>query len=128
PMAGAARPDALFLMAHCWRLTDAIHAGELMTILGGREAVEARGWREAELGRYLDLLAPGPEPAVSPERIVSVLGRRDRITPFSSGADLINSWAVPLDNRFIWKRGHFSIPATSTRMTEPADRLRQILR
>lgn len=121
------RPDALFLMAHSWRLTDAIREGELMEILGGRGAVEARGWREETLARYLDLLAPGPEPALPPERIVSVLGRYDRITPFSSGADLINSWGVPLDNRFIWKRGHFSIPAASLRLTEPADRLRQVL-
>lgn len=78
--------------------------------------------------RYLGLLAPGAAPPIPPDRIVSILGKRDRVTPFASGARLINSWRVPAENRFIWNRGHFSTLVTLMQNHAPLDRFRDILR
>ncbi len=122
------RPDALLLITHCWQFDAAIQQGELMRIWDGRQAVEAKGWDEQRVNAYLSLLAPGPAPALSPDRIVTVLGRRDRITPFASGAKLVERWAIPEHNRFIWDRGHFSIPVTLLRDPAPLERFLQILR
>ena len=121
------RPDALFLITHCEDLGAAVKAGELMRVWGGQDQVEAQGWTEDHIQAYLSLLAPGSVPSVSPERIVTVLGRRDRITPFASGARLIDRWGVPEGNRFIWDRGHFSIPVTMMRNMAPLNRLHDIL-
>lgn len=122
------RPDALLLITHCRQLLEAVMEGELMRILGGREAVEAEGWRPEQLEAYLGLLAPGPVPAVTPERIVTVLGRRDVITPFASGLRLVDRWEVPKQNRFTWDRGHFSIPLMMMRDPAPILRFCEILR
>ncbi len=125
---GRLRPGALFLVTHCRRLLDTVTGGELMIIFGGREAVEARGWTVEMLAPYLDLLSPSGTPAVPPERIVSVLGRRDRITPFASGRDLVQSWGVPERNLFIWDRGHFSVPVTLMRNPAPVERFCAVFR
>ena len=65
---------------------------------------------------------------MSPERIVTVLGRRDRITPFAAGLKQIEAWRIPEANRFIWNRGHFSIPPTLMRNAAPIDRFCEILK
>lgn len=121
------RPDALFLITHCWQFDAVMKQGELIRIWDGQEALDAQGWRKETLHAYLSLLAPGAVPAVPPERIVTVLGRRDRITPFASGSTLIERWGIPERNRFIWDRGHFSIPVTLMRDTAPLDRFCEIL-
>jgi hypothetical protein len=56
-----------------------------------------------------------------------VLGKRDRITPFASGERLVERWRVPEENRFIWDRGHFSVPLTLMRNDAPFRRLKEIL-
>lgn len=122
------RPDALFLITHCWQFGDALEEGELLRIWGGEDDVRAKGWQPETVGRYLGLLTPGAAPPIPPDRIVSVLGRRDRITPFASGVELVNSWRVPEENRFIWDRGHFSIPVTLMRHHAPLDRFNEVLR
>jgi pimeloyl-ACP methyl ester carboxylesterase len=121
------RPDALLLITHCWQLDDAMQAGELMRIWGGQEMVEAQGWSEERVHAYLSLLAPGPVPGLSPDRIVTILGRRDCITPFASGLKLIDRWGVPEANRFIWDRGHFSIPVTLMRSAAPFERFCELM-
>lgn len=123
-----AQPDALLLITHCWQLYDAIYAGELIRIWGGKETVEAHGWSEERASAYLSLLAPGPMPPVPPDRIVTILGRRDRITPFASGLQLIGRWGVPEANRFIWDCGHFSIPFTLMRDSAPIERFIEIMK
>jgi len=61
-------------------------------------------------------------PAVAPERIVTLLGNRDNVTPFESGLPLIKSWGVPEENTFVWDRGHFSVPMTLIRDQRPLQR------
>ncbi len=60
------------------------------------------------------------------ENVVTVLGQHDNITPYNSGLTLIDSWEVPARNRFIWRRGHFSVPLGLIRDHRPLDRLTEI--
>jgi pimeloyl-ACP methyl ester carboxylesterase len=124
----AARPQALLLITHCSQLFDTVAEGELMRIWGGYDLLEGKGWRSKTLDAYLSLLSPGPLPPVAPERIVTVLGRRDRITPFAGGLKQIEQWRIPDENRFIWDRGHFSIPATMMRNGAPVERFCEIVK
>jgi len=121
------RPDALLLITHCEQLTQIAMEGELTRMWGSREVFEAKGWSADRVAHYLQLLDPGSEPAVPPEKIVTVLGRRDGVTPFASGAGLVDKWRVPEANRFIWDRGHFSVTATLLHDHAPLLRFREIL-
>jgi hypothetical protein len=121
------QPDALLLITHCAPVSQAMMHGDLVRMLGAADNLEAHGWTHDRLERYLSLLDPRHDPAVPPHRIVSVLGRRDRITPFAGGTDLIGKWGVPERNCFIWDRGHFSIPVTMMRDRSPLLRFQQIM-
>jgi hypothetical protein len=72
-------------------------------------------------------LVPGTELAVCPDQIVTVLGKRNRITPYGSGAGLLDRWRVPPENRFILDRGHFSVPVMLLRDHAPFRRMRRLL-
>jgi pimeloyl-ACP methyl ester carboxylesterase len=121
------RPDGLFLVTHCGHMAEATQRGEMARIFGGLHDVAAKGWSAERLEGYLRLLDPGESPPVAPERIVSVLGRRDRVTPFRCALPLIEAWGVPPQNRFIWDRGHFSMPMTLIRDTSPVQRFRAVM-
>ena len=64
---------------------------------------------------------------MAPENIITVLGSRDTVTPYASGKALIDDWRVPAENRFIWRRGHFSVPLRMIRDDAPLIRLRDLL-
>ena len=64
---------------------------------------------------------------MDPENIVTVLGSRDTVTPFATGRALIDEWRVPPENRFIWRRGHFSVPLRMIRDRAPLRRLSERL-
>jgi len=121
------RPKALLLITHCSQFDHAIHDGDLMTILGGYDAAVHAGWTQETVSRYLKLLAPAASSPIPPDRIVTILGTSDRITPFESGERLIEGWRVPEDNRFILNRGHFSVPVTLMRHRSPMKRFREVL-
>jgi pimeloyl-ACP methyl ester carboxylesterase len=123
----ALRPDAVLLITHCEQLSHAAFDGDLARMWGERVVFEAQGWDEVQSQRFLRLLDPGTELAVGPDRIITVLGRRDRITPYGSGAGLIERWRVPPENRFIFDRGHFSIPVTLLRDHAPFRRMWRLL-
>ena len=57
--------------------------------------------------------------------MISVLGRRDDVTPFAGGVELLDAWQVPSENRFIWDRGHFTVPMTMIRNNQPLVRFRE---
>lgn len=120
-------PDALFLVTHCARMEEAVLRGRMNQLWRIREAAEAAGWTAADLERYLPLLNPTDGPVVAPENIVSVLGTRDDITPFDSGRALVDAWGVPPENRFLWNRGHFSVPLTLMRRRAPLRRLKAVM-
>ena len=62
---------------------------------------------------------------MAPENIVTVLGSLDTVTPYATGKALIDEWRVPAENRFIWRRGHFSVPLQMMRNRAPLERLKQ---
>jgi pimeloyl-ACP methyl ester carboxylesterase len=124
----ALRPDALLLVTHAPRLLDIVAEGDLTRIWGGRDLIESKGWAANQLEVYLSLISAASLPSVSPEHIVTVLGRRDRIIPFASALKQIEDWCIPEVNRFIWDRGHFSIPPTMISNADPINRFCNILK
>jgi pimeloyl-ACP methyl ester carboxylesterase len=122
------RPDGLFLAEHCAKMAEVIRQGEMGAIFGAAPEAEAKGWTGEQLDACLAVLDPRAEPAVAPERIVSLVGRYDRVTPFASVAPLIAAWGLPEQNRFIWKRGHFSMPMTLIRDPRPVQRFCEVMR
>jgi pimeloyl-ACP methyl ester carboxylesterase len=121
------RPEGLFLVTHCGRMTDATVHGEMTEIFGTAHDVRAKGWTHESLDAVLGRLDPSPRPPVPAERIVSVIGSRDRVTPFGCAVPLIDAWKVPAANRFIWDRGHFSMPMTLIRNARPVERFREVM-
>jgi pimeloyl-ACP methyl ester carboxylesterase len=121
------RPDGLFLITHSGRMTDATFGGDMANLLGVDLNAEENGWSRERIETGLGLLDPALLPAVDPKRIVTVLGKRDRITPYASGLSLIDSWGVPDENRFVWDRGHFSMPLTMIRNPAPVVRFREVM-
>lgn len=121
------RPEGLFLITHSGRMLDATFHGDMANLLGVDLNAEQHGWSRERIETGLGLLDPARLPAVDPKRIVTVLGKRDRITPFASGLSLIDSWGVPDANRFVWDRGHFSMPLTMIRNPAPVARFREVM-
>ena len=121
------RPDALFLVTHCGRMADTILHGDIAKIFGGANEAVAKGWTPELIEAYLGLLDPRGEPPVAPEKIVTLLGSRDTVTPFTSGLPLIRGWGVPAENTFVWNRGHFSVPMTLIRDQAPVRRFCEVV-
>ena len=121
------RPDALMMMAFADDFAALAFDSAITQAARLPEALRGAGWDRAKLERYGALLAPPDRPAVSPDAIIAVLGRQDRITPFGMGRDLIERWGVPDGNVFIRDQGHLTLPADVARDDAPLQRLRQIL-
>ena len=111
----ALRPEALLLITHCGDVAEAVLHGALPQIFGSAEDVAAKGWTPETIQFYLALINPSRTPPIDRNRIVSVLGRFDQITPFASGQALVRDWDLPPENLFILERGHFSVPMTLIR-------------
>jgi pimeloyl-ACP methyl ester carboxylesterase len=120
------QPDALFLMTHCEHVGDVATDSDLSDIWGLHEPLGALGWRRDMQKEWLAKLDPSGAPVVPPSRIVSVLGRHDRVTHFSSGQKLQEKWRLPPENRFVWPCGHFTVPLRLGHDTRPLDRLQEI--
>jgi len=123
----ALRPDAMFLVTHCGRIEDAVSEGSLARVWGIARETAAHGWTPALIARYEPLLDPLGTPVMKPENIVTILGRHDDVTPFSSGKALIERWGVPRENAFLWPRGHFSVPIGLMHDHSPLKRFRDVL-
>ncbi len=121
------RPDAAFLVTHCGHIEDAVVHGKLAEVWGIAQATIDHGWRTDLIRRYMPLLEAEGRPVIPPENIVTVLGDHDNVTPFNSARTLIDEWKVPAENRFVYRRGHFSVPLGMMRDHAPLLRLRQIL-
>lgn len=124
---GHLRPEGMFLVTHGGSMTDTVMHGEISRIFGGMEEAKAKGWTIDTIEPYFRLLDPSAMPAVVPEKIVTLLGNRDNVTPFESGMPLVKSWGVPDENIFVWNRGHFSVPMTLIRDQRPIQRFRSVM-
>lgn len=121
-------PDGLFLITPCGRLEDAAIEGSFARIWGTAEAAGEQGWSPVLRSKWLSLIDPDQPPVVPPERIVVLLGERDKVTPFASGQRLVARMQLPEENIFRWPLGHFSIPINMVRDAAPLRRFGQVLR
>lgn len=122
-----ARADAALLVAHSGRLDRSAVDGILPRRFGMAQALAAAGWQADDLARWAPLLNPAPDPAIAPARIISVLGRRDRLTRFDDGQALVRHWRLPADNRFAFPHGHLGLAVPLLRDPRPIDRLQRLL-
>ncbi len=121
------QPDAMLLITHCGQIEDAVVRGSLAKAWGIAEATRAEGWSPDVMRHYAPLLDIQGKPVMAPENIVTVLGSRDDVTPFDSARVLVDDWEIPPENRFISRRGHFSVPVAMMRDHRPLERFRVIL-
>jgi pimeloyl-ACP methyl ester carboxylesterase len=124
----ALRPDAMLLITHTGDITTAISGGAIANLWTSPAEIEERGWTLDRARRFLSMLDPSPVPALPPQRIVSVLGRRDVILPYDGGRDLAERWCLPTANSFVLDRGHFSVPMALVHNPAPLLRLTEIVR
>jgi hypothetical protein len=121
------RPDAALLLTHAGSVEEVTMTGDLTRGLGLPQALQAAGWAAEGFSRWRALTDPIGPPCIEPSRIVSVLGRRDDVTPFASGQRLVRDWKLPEENVFILDQGHFSAPLALLRDRRPFDRLLAII-
>lgn len=122
------RPDALFVITHCGRFEAVATGGALSRAFGIPRAMAAHGWSAERMARWLPLLDPQGPPAMSAETIVTVLGRRDTVTPYAEGRALVERWKVPAENAFVSNLGHFSVPIGLLRDGAPLRRFAAVLK
>ena len=120
------QPDALLLLTHCCHVWEVALDGALADIWGLHDPLHELGWTRALMEQWLSKLDPPGSPVVPPERIVSVLGRYDRVTPFASGKRLQELWDLPIENRFAWPCGHFTVPLRLSWDRRPFERLKTV--
>ncbi len=123
----AMRPDAFFLVATSDSMVSVAMEGSLPRALGAPRVLAAHGWNRRALEQWSPLLDPGERPAVAPDKIVMVLGKRDRVTPYAEGQRLVRRWGVPQGNVFLRDFGHFTTSFSLYGDPAPLLRLRAIL-
>jgi hypothetical protein len=122
-----ARPDAAMLISHAGCIEDATFGGALSAMLGLERALADAGWTREALAQLSQAIDPAPKPALSPSRIVSVLGETDRWLPFDEGLAVARRWELPEHNLFRYRLGHLGMPIQLARDMAPFERLRQVL-
>lgn len=121
------QPDALFLMTHCSHLWEVALDGDLADIWNLHNPLKKLGWNRKTTEQWMHRLDPLGDPCMPPERIVSVLGRNDGITPYHSGRRMQKRWELPEENCFVWPCGHFEVPMRMLSQRQPLTRLVDIL-
>ncbi|WP_119167841.1 alpha/beta hydrolase [Algihabitans albus] len=103
------QPDGLLLITTAADVTQATPVGSLGRLLGLRARLQAAGWTEPALARWVPLLNPMGGPVLPPERIRLLLGSADRLLPFAQGAALARCWNLPARRVTVRRQGHFSV-------------------
>jgi hypothetical protein len=122
------RPDALFLVGTTGDVIEAALSGGLGQGLGAEAQLTALAWSPAAMQRWAPLLQPQGAPAMGPDAVVMVIGTSDVVTPFDGGMALARRWALPAENLFLRRQGHFSVALGIEHDTAPLERLITILR
>lgn len=120
-------PDALLLMTPCEKIEDAAIDGAFAEVWRTAEKAMQVGWTANLREKFFRLLDPTEKPCVPSDRTVAVLGTHDRVTPFASGQRLVRRLALPADNVFIRRQGHFSTPMNLIREKTPLIRFQRLL-
>jgi hypothetical protein len=84
--------------------------GSLSDIWNLGASLRSRGWHRDSERFWLEKLDPLGKPCMAGERIVSVIGDQDTVTPTTLVNDQLDLWDVPTANRFHVERGHFTVP------------------
>ena len=100
-------PDLAFPAGMTTRLDRVLVESDLTKLLGVRDAVRDAGWTPGRLANFAPLLTPPNDLGISPDRVFSFAGRRDRMAPYRDARDLLTRWGVPPQNRTEWDAGHF---------------------
>jgi hypothetical protein len=123
----ASRPDGVLLITHHGHLAEVLRDSALARGIGMQAVLAAAGWTEGALRPWAELADPTPNPAIPPERIISLLATGDVVTPFAGGRALADAWAIPAANRFLIGHGHFTAAVAIGRNHAPIARFREIL-
>jgi len=122
------QPDALLIITHSQHMSEAALDGVLSDIwnLGG--AMRAAGWHQDTEETWLQRIDPVRPSCIKGENIVTVYGSEDTVTPIKTALTQMDAWNVPEENRFRYKRGHFSIPLGMINDDEPLLRFAAVIR
>jgi hypothetical protein len=104
------RPDVLWLVTTSDDIGNLAFQSSLAKAVGLPGELTRAGWTREAISALNGLGDIGIAPAVAPEDIVVVLGRRDDVTPYQRGAAMVARWGVPPRNLFARELGHFSVP------------------
>lgn len=103
------RPDVAVLGASSAHIDEVALDSTITTVLGVDAAIRQAGWTPALLRRLRPLLDPPPHPGIAPDRVLAVLGRRDRYVPYRWARQMLDTWGVPEANILVWERDHFGV-------------------
>src|SRR3546814_15003218 len=95
------RPDAFLLIASSQDLKEVAVKGSLATAIGLPARLEAEGWTEADIERYLPLMEPRGGPVMAPVMLAMALGEADALIPFEGGLARARRWQLPPANFFL---------------------------
>jgi len=122
------QPDALLVITHSQHMSEAALDGVLSDIWNLGDAMRAAGWHVDTEKSWLQRIDPQSPACISGENIVTVYGTQDTVTPIKTALTQMDDWGVPQENRFSYKRGHFSIPLGMINDDEPLLRFAAVLR
>ena len=104
------QPDALLAITHSQHMSEAALEGVLSDIWNLGDAMRVAGWHQDTEKTWLQRIDPQRPACIKGENIVTVYGTEDSVTPIKTALTQMDAWNVPPENRFSYKRGHFSIP------------------
>ncbi len=104
------QPDALLAITHSQYMSEAALDGVLSDIWNLGDAMRAAGWHQDTEKTWLQRIDPARPACIKGENIVTVYGTEDTVTPIRTALIQMDAWNVPQENRFSYKRGHFTIP------------------
>jgi hypothetical protein len=122
------RPDALLAITHSQHMAEAAQDGALSDIWNLGVSLRAVGWTHELEKSWLQRLDPVQAACIEGEHIVTVCGTEDTVTPIHSALAQMDAWNVPQENRFTYKRGHFSIPLGMINNDEPLLRFAAVIK
>lgn len=122
------QPDALLAITHSQHMAEAALDGVLSDIWNLGDAMRAAGWHLSTEKSWLQRIDPARGACIKGENIVTVYGTEDNVTPIKSALEQMDAWNVPEENRFCYKRGHFSIPLGMINDDEPLLRFATIIK
>jgi pimeloyl-ACP methyl ester carboxylesterase len=121
------QPHALLCVTHSMHIYEAVLDGELSAIWNLGQAMRDKGWHRDTERLWLDRLDPKGMPCMPGERIISVTGSKDTITPEKTAMEQMKYWQVPKENIFSYRRGHFTVPLGMLGDDEPLLKFASVL-